>query len=246
MLLVDDIDFLNGKSGIQEEFLHTFGQLASHDRQIVVAADRHPRLLDVCEELTTRFMSGLACRLEAPDAETRRRIAASHAARLSVGISDDAISFVADRFTSNIRELEGALNCLSTWADMTGKTVTASAARHVLAGLEQDCRRLIRMTDIETVVCQAFGVRPQDLKSSSRSPVFTRPRMLAMYLARKHIHAPYREIGRHFGGRNHSTVVAATKRVRSWLESETTLTIASHRWQVGALIEFLEAELRAG
>ncbi len=247
VLIVDDIDFLDAKRGIQEEFLHTFKQLEACGRQIVVAADRHPRLLSkMGDELITRFLSGMVCRLEAPDAATRRNIVVRKARRLNADFSPEALEFVADRFTNNVRELEGALNCLQTWQAMTGKRVGITAARQVLAELERDCIRVVRLADIERVVCDVFGIDAAALKSDSRNRSLAQPRMLAMYLARKHTRAAYSEIGQHFGGRNHSTVISAERRIGDWAQRQLSIRIASHSLQVGDVLESIEQQLLVG
>jgi chromosomal replication initiator protein len=247
VLLVDDVDFLNSKRVIQEEFLHTVKQLESHQRQVVLTSDSHPRLLSkMSDELTTRFLSGMVCRFETPDRETRRQIVQTRAARLDAEISPEACAFVAQRFTNNVRELIGALNCLETHFHMTRQRVGLSAARQVLADLERDCVRVVRMADVEQTVCQFFGIEPGDLKSSRRDRSVSQPRMLAMFLARKHTQAAYREIGKYFGGRNHSTVKAAEQRVADWIQGNAALKIATHSWSMGQVLEALEQQLHAG
>ncbi|MEX2286494.1 MAG: chromosomal replication initiator protein DnaA [Planctomycetaceae bacterium] len=246
VLIVDDVDFLCSKKVIQEEFLHTIKQLESHQRQIIVAADSHPRLLEkMSDDLSTRFLSGLVCRLESPDRETRRKIVDALAARLDADISPEALAFVAQRFTGNVRELIGALNCLETYCHMTLKRVGLTAARHVLADLERDCVRITRISDVEEVVCTFFGLGADDLKSPRRNRSVSQPRMLAMYLARKHTQAAYREIGSYFGGRNHSTVKAAEQKVAHWLEDQTSVNVATQSWQMQELVEALEQQIRA-
>ncbi|MEX1096662.1 MAG: chromosomal replication initiator protein DnaA [Planctomycetales bacterium] len=246
VLLVDDVDFLDGKRAIQEEFLHTVKQLESQGRQILVAADRHPRLLSrLSDELTTRFQSGLVCRLEPPDPETRRRIVQVKAARLEAEIAPEALDFIAQRFRNNVRELEGALNCLATWHAISRRRVTLSTARQVLADLERDCARVVRMCDIESAVCAFFDVAPQDLRSARRHRSVSRPRMLAMYLARKHTQSAYSEIGNYFGGRNHSTVMSAERNVRKWIDERTTVRVGGHAWGLGDVLEMLEQQLQA-
>ena len=247
VLLVDDIDFLDGKRGIQEEFLHTFQQLESHGRQLVLSGDRHPRLLTkLSDELTTRFLSGLVCRIESPDLKTREKIVKQKSAKLNAEITPEALRYVAQRFPNSVRELEGAINCLHTYHKMTKQRIGIRQARHVLAELERDCIRIIRMSDIEQVVCNMFGVRPDDLKSSRRTRSITQPRMLAMFLARKHTKTAYSEIGRYFGGRNHSTVVAAEKRINSLLSNQETIQVAAQTWPVAEVVESLEQQLLAG
>ena len=245
VLLIDDIDFLDSKRVIQEEFLHTFKQLESHGRQIVISSDRHPRLLSkISDELQTRFLSGMVCRLEAPDLDTRQRIVERKVQKLAADISPEAIEFVAQRFKNNVRELEGALHCLHTYQRMTGKRVSLNSARTVLSDLERDCIKVVRITDIEQVVCELFGVQADELKSPKRSAALSQPRMLAMFLARKHTRAAYSEIGQYFGGRNHSTVMSAEKKIRAWLDEQLPVKIASQTWSINEVMETLEQQLQ--
>jgi chromosomal replication initiator protein len=247
VLVIDDVDFLDGKRVIQEEFLHTIRQLESHERQIVLSADRHPRLLTkLSEELVTRFIAGIVCRMESPDLETRRTIVARKAARSTTRVSDDVLELVAQRFRTSVREIEGALNCLEAYAHATGKPVGLSAARHVLADLQRDCVRVVRLADVEQAVCRFFAVEPAELRSPRRNRSVSQPRMLAMYLARKLTQSAYSEIGEYFGGRNHSTVMSAEKRVRTMLDSQTTFRIAAQSWKLGDLVGSLEQQLLTG
>lgn len=247
LLLVDDVDFFESKRVFQEEFLHTLGDLADHGRQVVVTADRHPRLLTkLSEELVSRFQSGLICRLESPDLGTRQEIVARKARKLDGEFAPEALQYVAERFTGNVRELEGALNCLQTFYGMGRKKITAAVARQVLADLERDCLKVVRLADIERVVCQVFGVKSKDLKSNSRVRTLAQPRMLAMFLARKHTQSAYSEIGQHFGGRNHSTVMSAERKVRKWLTDNTSVRVASQHWTFQEIVSNLEQQLLAG
>jgi chromosomal replication initiator protein len=247
VLLVDDIDFLDAKRGVQEEFLHTCQQLESHGRLLVACGDRHPRLLTkISDELKTRFLSGMVCRLEPPDLETRERIVVAKAHRLEAEISPEALKYVARRFTSSIRELEGALSCLQLYHRMTGKRVGTSAAREVLGDLERDCLRIVRMADIERAVCDLFGVEAAALKSTRRSRSVSEPRMLAMYLARRHTRAAYSEIGEYFGGRNHATVISADRKVSEWLARDAQVQVASQQWRLADVLSTLEQQMLAG
>jgi chromosomal replication initiator protein len=247
VLLVDDLDFLESKRGIQEEFLHTYKQLESRGGQLVLTANRHPRLMpNLSDELMTRCLSGLVCRLEPPDQSSRLKIAAAHAARLKADLGEDILEFAANRFSRNVRELQGAINTLATFGRMIKRRVSVSAARRVLADLERDCTRIVRMADVEHTVCQFFGITPQDLKSARRIRTLTQPRMLAMFLIRKHTQAAYQEIGQFFGGRNHATVISAEKKVLGWLSAKTPLKIASESWPIEEVLEALERQLQAG
>ena len=247
VLIVDNIEFFESKRVFQEEFLHTFADLADHGRPIVLSGTRHPRLLTkLSDELISRFQSGLVCRLETPDLPTRLKIVDVKAARLTGDYAPEALQYIAQRFQGSVRELEGALNCLHTYYGMTRKRVTQSAAREVLADLERDCLRLIRLADVERVICNLFGVRPKDLQSESRVRTISQPRMLAMFLARKHTPSAYSEIGQHFGGRNHSTVMSAERKVQQWLEQNETIKVASQTWSIGEILQSLEQQLLAG
>ena len=246
-LIVDNVEFFESKRVFQEEFLHTFADLADHGRPIVLSGTRHPRLLTkLSDELVSRFQSGLVCRLDVPDLSTRLKIVEIKAARLSGEFAPEALQYIAQRFQGSVRELEGALNCLQTYHSMTRKRVTQSAAREVLADLERDCVRLIRLADVERVICNLFGVRPKDLQSESRARTISQPRMLAMFLARKHTPSAYAEIGQHFGGRNHSTVMSAERKVQQWLEQNETIKVASQTWSIGEILQTLEQQLLAG
>ncbi|WP_397568853.1 chromosomal replication initiator protein DnaA [Schlesneria sp. T3-172] len=247
VLIVDNVEFFESKRVFQEEFLHTITDLTDHGRPIVLSGTRHPRLLNkLSDELVSRFQSGLVCRLEAPDLATRVKIVNAKATRMKGSISPEALQYIAQRFQSNVRELEGALNCLQTYYTMIHKTVTLASAREILADLERDCLRLIRVTDIERVVCSLFGVKPKDLQSMSRVRTLSQPRMLAMFLARKHTPSAYAEIGQHFGGRNHSTVMSAERKVKQWLEQNEKIKVAAQSWSVGELVQTLEQQLMAG
>lgn len=247
VLLVDDIEFFESKRVFQEEFLHTFCELVDHGRQVVLTGSRHPRLLTkLGDELATRFLSGLVCRLDVPDATTRQVIVEAKAARMSGEFAPEALQYVAQRFQSNVRELEGALNCLQTYHSMTNKRVTLSSARQVLADLERDCLRIVRLADIERVICTLFGVKPKDLQSESRVRTVSQPRMLAMFLARRHTQSAYNEIGQHFGGRNHSTVMSAERKVQQWVDDNSTIQVASQTWTIAEILSTIEQQLLAG
>lgn len=246
VLLVDDVDFLDGKRVIQEEFLHTIKTLESLGKQLIVTADRHPRLLSqTSEELSTRFVSGLVCRLEGPDLDTRTRIVQHKLTRRSLELTPDVVALVAQWFRNNVRELEGALNCLEAHFLLNRQRMNAANARQILADLQRDCVRIVRLADVERVVCDLFRLIPDELRSSSRARNVAQPRMLAMFLARKLTQAAYSEIGEFFGGRNHSTVISAERQVQTWLAGDTPFTIAARQWSAGELLQTLEQQLLA-
>jgi len=246
LLLLDDIEFLDGKKVFQEEFLHTIKKLEESGKQMVFTTDRHPRLMEKSrEEMTSRLSAGMLCRLETPSVETRLKIVKAKTRRMGIGLTPEIQDYVASRFSRSVRELEGALNCLQH-AELVGeKRLTLNSARNILSDLERDCRRLIHLSDIEKCVCRFFGLQPEELKSKSRKKTVSHPRMLAMFLSRKLTQSPYSAIGDHFGGRTHSTVVSAENTVENWLEESRPLSISSREWSLSDVLGTLERELEA-
>jgi len=218
VLLVDNIEFLGNKNATQEEFLHTIDQLMDHGGQLALSCDRHPRLLTKHrEELTARFVGGLVCRIEAPADSTRRKLVESLALPYRGQLSPGALNYVSSHGGRNAREIQGSINCLVSYANLRRQRVTTSQARTLLAGLKDECHHLVRISDVERVVCEAFGISVQDMRSKTRRKSISCPRSVAMYVARRLTKAAWREIGQYFGGRDHSTVVAASKRVDEWI-----------------------------
>jgi chromosomal replication initiator protein len=246
VLLVDDVDFLDGKMRIQEEFLHTLQQLESQGRRVVIAADRHPRMLSRTRpELVTRFLSGITCRVEMPDPKTRDEIVVRKARSLGMLLPPEAARVIARARCSSVREIEGALCNLKNLQRAVGGPLTVNLARQVVGMLERDCVRVVRLPDIERVVCETFGVTVEDLRSSRRSRELAEPRMLAMFLARRHTRAAYAEIGRYFGGRNHATVISAEKKIQNALDADAPIRVAVQSWPLSDLVESLEQQLQA-
>ncbi|MCA8991403.1 MAG: AAA family ATPase [Planctomycetaceae bacterium] len=246
VLLLDDVDFLNGKRSTQDEFLHLVKQIQSRGGQVIVGGNCHPRLLDkMPDELISRFQSGLVCRIESPDEETRRGIVARHAQRQRVSLSRNAVDFIVSRFTRNVRELEGTVNVLATWSRMTGKRVNGSITRELLGRMERDCLKIVRMSDVERAVCDMFGVTREGLCSDSRKKTVTQPRMLAMYLARRLTNVPYSEIGEYFGRRNHSTVISAERKIEKELKLGGSLNVGASQWAIEDVLRTLEERARA-
>ncbi|MGQ0635238.1 MAG: DnaA ATPase domain-containing protein [Planctomycetaceae bacterium] len=248
VLLVDDVEFLDAKRVIQEEFLHTIRHLESRSRLFLACGDRHPRLITkISDDLRTRLLAGMLCRLELPALETRLKIVAHRAERLNAEFTPEALRYVAERFNGGVRELEGALHSLQVYYHLTTKRVGVTAARQVLADLERDCLRIVKLADVDRVVCDLFGLSPDELRSPSRSRAVSEPRMLAMYLARRHTRAAYSEIGQHFGGRNHATVIAAERKVAALLTGDgSSIRVGPRPWRVTDLLQTLEQQLLAG
>lgn len=220
-LIVDDVHFLAAKRATHEEFLHTFNALVGEGAAIVLATDQHPRqIAKLPEELTTRFLAGMVVKLETPDLVTRRAILKAKAVVRGVDLPDAVVNYVAEHLRTSVRELEGALHSLVAHAALTGKRLDLILARAALRDTIRHTSQAIALRDVERAVSQLFQVDSDSLKSDSRTRALAYPRMIAMYLARKHTGAAYNEIGRYFGGRNHSTVISAEKKVIDWLRDE--------------------------
>jgi chromosomal replication initiator protein len=216
VLLVDDIQFLEGKENLQEEFFHTFNTLYEAGKQIVIASDRAPKKLATLEErLRTRFEWGLTTDVQPPDLETRIAILRKKVITDELRIDDpEVLTFIADRVTTNIRELEGALTRVIAYASLTGRAISAAVAREVLKDLFPDgSSRPITIEHIQAVVCERFRVSLTDLKGDKRSQEIVYPRQIAMYLARELTDLSLPKIGAKFGGRDHSTVIHAKDKI---------------------------------
>ena len=244
VLLLDDLHFLASKKATQEEFLHTFDSLVSESRQLVVTCDCHPRLTeDFVPELADRLLGGAVWGLQPPDAATRLDLLRSKAAKATTLITEDVLEFLAQQLRGNVRELEGGLHSLRHYARVSGKPIDIPLAREALSDLLRHAVRVVRLEDVDTAVCQALRLPQGTLQSKARAWSVSHPRMLAVFLARKLTAASYGEIGEYFGGRNHSTAVAAEKKVRQWLKTDETLSLSRQTWRVRELIEMAERHL---
>jgi chromosomal replication initiator protein len=242
-LLVDDLHFLATRKATQEELLHTLDALQSDGRPVVVTSDCHPRLADdFGPELTDRLLGGAIWGLTPPDAETRLAVLRAR----SLGgapVPEAVLRHLAAQLRGNVRELEGALNSLRHYSRVTGRAIDLEMAREALADLLRHAMRVVQVEDVDRAVCAALKLEAGALQSKGRSWAVSHPRMLAMYLARRHTAASYSDIGGHFGGRNHSTTVAAEKKVRQWLAEDTELALGERRLRVREVLERAEREL---
>ncbi len=245
-LIVDDVHFLAAKRATQDEFLHTFNALASEGVPIVLAVDQHPRqIAKLTDELVTRFLGGMVVRVEAPDPATRKAILKAKAHARGVDVPESVLSYVADNLRASVRELEGALHSLIAHATLAGKRLDLALAKTALRDTIRHTARAVGLKDVERSVISLFGVTADDLRSDGRARAVAYPRMLGMYLARKHVGASYSEIGRFFGGRNHSTVISAEKKVRSWLAEESRISLLDGFETTGEILASLERSLGA-
>ena len=247
LLIIDDLQFLVGKRATQVELLHTVDTFLREGRQLVFAADRSPvELAELGPELTTRLTGGLVCRIEPPDYATRLGIVAQMARQMKVNVPPEVQQFVASRLTSHARELSGALCRLKATSQSVGRPICLAMAEEALADLIRQGGRVVRLLDIEKAVCEVFGLEPASLQSDAKAKRVSHPRMLAMWLARKHTRAALSEIGHYFGRRSHSTVISAQRRVDGWMASGHPLELAEHHWPVDDAIRQVERRLAAG
>ncbi|MEM9384081.1 MAG: chromosomal replication initiator protein DnaA [Pseudomonadota bacterium] len=213
-LLIDDIQFFAGKERSQEEFFHTFNALLEGQRQVILTSDRYPKDVDGLEErLSSRFGSGLTVAIEPPELETSVAILKSKAVSAGVQLPQDVAFMIAQAMRSNVRELEGALRRLLATAQLTGQPITLEFAEHSLKDIIRHHDRNVTIEQIQKTVADYYSVRVADLLSKSRSRSVTRPRQIAMALTKELTGHSLPEIGDAFGGRDHTTVIHAVRKV---------------------------------
>ena len=221
-LLIDDIQFFAGKERSQEEFFHTFNTLLEGQRQVILTCDRYPKEVDGLEErLKSRFGWGLTQAIEPPELETRVAILQRKAELLNVELPSEVAFFIGKRIRSNIRELEGALRRVIANAQFTGSVITLDFAKDALHDLLALQDRLVTIDNIQKTVAGYYKIRVSDLLSARRSRSITRPRQIAMSLAKELTNHSLPEIGDAFGGRDHTTVLHACKKIGSLRESDS-------------------------
>jgi chromosomal replication initiator protein len=221
VLLIDDIQFIAGKERTQEEFFHTFNALYSAKRQIVITSDKIPTDIPGIEErLQTRFSWGLTADLQAPDFETRVAILKQKALNDDFNLPEEVAHLISERISSNVRELEGALTRLHAVSSIQNVPISMDMARAALKPLLQPKVVNVTVDDIKKAVAQHFSIKVSDIISKRRTKNLSFPRHIAMYLCRKHTTASYPEIGEHFGGRDHSSVIHAATVVSSKLSTD--------------------------
>jgi chromosomal replication initiator protein len=221
-LLIDDIQFFAGKERSQEEFFHTFNNLLENKHQVVMTCDRYPKEIKGLEDrLKSRFGWGLPVAVEPPDLETRVAILMSKAQHMGVELSPEVAFFIGKRIRSNIRELEGALRRVTANAHFTGRPITLEFAKEALRDLIAMQDRMVNVDNIQKTVAEYYKIRVADLLSNKRTRTVTRPRQIAMSLAKELTNHSLPEIGQMFGGRDHTTVLHATRKVAELKESDS-------------------------
>jgi len=221
-LLIDDVQFFAGKERSQEEFFHTFNALFESQQQIVLTSDRYPKEVQGLEErLKSRFGWGLTVAIEPPDLETRVAIIKSKAQQLfNVELPNEVAFFVGKRVRSNIRELEGALRRIIAQAQFSGQPITPDFAKYALRDMLAAQDKMVSVENIQKTVAEYFKIRESDLRAAKRSRTIARPRQIAMALSKELTNHSLPEIGEKFGGRDHTTVLYATRRVAELREAD--------------------------
>lgn len=248
LLAIDDVHFLSAKKATQEEFLHTFNDIESAGKQIVLASDAHPHLVgELNAQLTSRFVAGMVVKVDPPDQATRVKILRRKAKAIKLRVPTDVLEYVATHMRSSVRELEGALIKLAAMSALESSPVTLSLATRVLADHLARTGSVLTLGDIEASVAAFFGITPADIHSSSRTRIVSLARMVAMYLGRRHTQMSYPEIGR-FMGKNHSSVIQATQKMESLLSAEGNLKwmgpLGPKSMPAAKLVELLTEQIR--
>jgi chromosomal replication initiator protein len=220
-LLIDDIQFFAGKDRSQEEFFHTFNALLEGQQQIILTSDRYPKEIEGMEErLKSRFGWGLTVAVEPPELETRVAILISKAEQSNIDLPYEVAFFIAKRIRSNVRELEGALRRVIANAHFTGKSITIDFVHEALRDLLALQDKLVTIENIQKTVAEYYKVKVADLLSKRRSRSIARPRQMAMALAKELTNHSLPEIGDHFGGRDHTTVIHACRKVKELIQDD--------------------------
>jgi len=221
VLIIDDIQFFQGKESTLEEFFHTFNTLLQNKKQVVFACDRPPQhLKNISDRLITRFNSGLTIKIETPDMETRMAILQSRIEEENLHIPIDVVRYIAEHIETDIRNLEGALTKLIAYANLRKKEISLDLAKEVLRDrIQMEVPRNLTVTDIQRAVARYFNINVNDLKSERRLENITYARHIAMYLAKEHTNLSLTEIGSLFGGKAHTTVMRSADKIEKMMKT---------------------------
>ncbi|PLX87762.1 MAG: chromosomal replication initiator protein DnaA [Desulfuromonas sp.] len=224
VLLIDDIQFLAGKERTQEEFFHTFNALYESHKQIVVTSDKFPKEMPGLEErLRSRFEWGLIADIQAPDIETKQAILNMKADQNRISLPEDVAYFLSNTITSNVRELEGYLIRIGAYASLTSTPITLDMAKEVLKDILVEQNKEITVEAIQKTVANYYHIKTSDIKSSKRLKNLVLPRQISMYISRKMTSSSFPEIGSKFGGKDHSTIIHAIKKIEKKMEEDIQL-----------------------
>lgn len=250
LLVIDDVHFLGGKKATQEEFLHTFNSIEAMGRQVVMASDDHPKLIEEFgESLINRFVSGMVVRIDPPNFATRCEILRALARRGTLAVDEEVIGWIARRVTQNVRELEGAITRIAAVARLTGSNIDVETAQQALGDLDRQLVAPVRPENILLSVCNYFGLEHKDLMSGRRQRTISLARSVAMFLVRKTAKLSFPEIGIRMGKRNHSTVISACRRIEKAVQKNESLnwtsSVGDRQEEAVELIQRLEEHCRA-
>jgi chromosomal replication initiator protein len=224
VLMIDDVQFISGKDSTQEEFFHTFNALVDQNRQIVISADKSPSDLEGMEErMRSRLGWGLVADIHPTTYELRLGILQSKAEQRKTGMPPKVLEFLAHKITSNVRELEGALNRILAHATLVGRTITLESAQEVLHDLLRANDRRVTIDEIQKRVAEHYNIRLSDMHSARRARAVARPRQVAMFLCKQLTPRSLPEIGRKFGGRDHTTVMHAVRKIEELRATDRAL-----------------------
>ncbi|WP_029914434.1 chromosomal replication initiator protein DnaA [Pelobacter seleniigenes] len=237
ILLIDDIQFIAGKKSTQEEFFHTFNALYESHKQIVVTSDKFPKEIpDLEERLRSRFEWGLIADIQSPDTETKQAILKMKADQNKIDLPEDVAYFLANSITSNVRELEGYLIRVGAYASLTSTPINLNMAKTILKDIIIENSKEITIEKIQKTVAEHFQIKSIELKSSKRLKNLVLPRQIAMYICRKLTDLSYPEIGTKFGGKDHSTIIHAIKKIDKKMEEDlhTRMTVEKLMEKMGS------------
>jgi chromosomal replication initiator protein len=249
-LVIDDVHFLSGKKATQEEFLHTFNAIEAMGKQVVMASDNHPKMIEEFgESLINRFVSGMVVRIDPPNFATRCEILRALSLRDKVLLPEEVIHWIARRVTQNVRELEGAVTRIVAHSKLAGHPADAAMAHEALADLDRQLVAPVKPENILQGVCNYFGLEHKDLMSGRRQRTISLARSIAMYLIRKTAKLSFPEIGYRMGKRNHSTVISACRRIERASQHNEKLvwssTVGEREEEACELLQRLEEHGRA-
>jgi chromosomal replication initiator protein len=250
LLVIDDVHFLGGKKATQEEFLHTFNAIEAMGRQVVMASDSHPKMIEEFgESLINRFLSGMVVRIDPPNYATRCEMLRAMSNRAKLGLSEEVIAWIARRVTQNVRELEGAITRIDAQVRLTGRSPDVTMAQDALGDLDRQHGAPVRPENVLLSVCEYFGLEQKDLMSGRRQRTISLARSVAMYLVRKTAKLSFPEIGTRMGKRNHSTVISACRRIEKAVHLNESLiwtsAVGERTEEATELVQRLEEHSRA-
>ena len=223
LLMIDDVQFISGKDSTQEEFFHTFNALVDLNRQIVISADKSPTDLDIEERMRSRLGWGLVADIHPTTYELRLGILESKSEQLGLHLPQKVLEFLAHKITSNVRELEGALNRITAHVNLVRRELTLEAAQELLQDVLRANERRVTIDEIQKRVAEHFNIKMAEMTSPRRARIVARPRQVAMYLAKQLTSRSLPEIGRKFGGRDHTTVMHAVRKIEELTRNDRAL-----------------------